>query len=132
MKSFFQLTTAMPLLFAVVLLAILVISFRSRAVVFCQYLQKMTGISLRPSDVSEAYRQRGEKGVRELFLDLIIREDLKHGPLEVPEATPTAAESDRPALDGADDDARGARVAIGDEPPAGVVDEPAERVIVEG
>jgi len=32
-----------------------------------------------------AYRERGQNGVRELFLDLIIREDLKEGPLEVPD-----------------------------------------------
>src|SRR5438045_3097148 len=42
-------TTAMPLVFAAVLLIILVISFRSRAVVFCQYLERMTGIELEPA-----------------------------------------------------------------------------------
>ena len=66
------------------LLLILVISFRSRAVVFCQYLYAMTGIKLRPADVRTVFRQRGRDGVRELFLDLIIREDLKHGPLTIP------------------------------------------------
>lgn len=79
-------TTAMPLIFAGVLLLILIISFRSRAVVFCQYLERMTGIELKPSDVRRAYREKGKNGVRELFLDLIIREDLKQGPIEVPEA----------------------------------------------
>src|ERR1043165_4815181 len=74
-----SLSTAMPLIFAGILLLILVISFRSRAVVFCQYLEAMTGISLKPSDVRRVYRQRGREGVRELFLDLIIREDLKEG-----------------------------------------------------
>jgi len=78
--------TAMPLIFAGVLLLILIISFRSRAVVFCQYLERMTGIELKPADVRRAYRENGKNGVRELFLDLIIREDLKHGPIEVPEA----------------------------------------------
>src|SRR5436305_15000787 len=78
-------TTAMPLVFAAVLLIILVISFRSRAVVFCQYLERMTGIELEPADVRRAYRERGKNGVRDLFLDLIIREDLKQGPIEVPE-----------------------------------------------
>lgn len=78
--------TAMPLLFAGVLLLILIISFRSRAVVFCQYLAAMTGISLKPSDVRRVYRERGREGVRELFLDLIIREDLKEGPIEIPDA----------------------------------------------
>jgi hypothetical protein len=89
MTSLFELKTmaaAMPLLFAALLLVILVVSFRSRAVVFCQYLEAMTGIALRPSDVRRVYRERGREGVRELFLDLIIREDLKEGPID-PEAT---------------------------------------------
>jgi hypothetical protein len=71
----------MPLTFATVLLLILVVSFRSRAVVFCQYLEAMTGIKLRPSDVRRVFNERGQNGVRELFLDLIIREDLKEGPI---------------------------------------------------
>ena len=75
----------MPLTFATMLLLILVVSFRSRAVVFCQYLETMTGIRLQPSDVRRVFKQSGQNGVRELFLDLIIREDLKEGPLEVPE-----------------------------------------------
>ncbi len=74
-----------PVASAVVLLVILIISFRSRAVVFCQYLKRMTGIELSPRDVRRAFNDRGEEGVRELFLDLIIREDLKQGPIEVPE-----------------------------------------------
>ena len=78
-------TDAMPFVSAFVLLLILIVSFRARAVVFCQYLERMTGIKLRPSDVRRAFRERGQNGVRELFLDLIIREDLKEGPLEVPE-----------------------------------------------
>ena len=81
-----SMASAMPLLFAAVLLVILIISFRSRAVVFCQYLEAMTGISLKPSDVRRVFRQRGREGVRELFLDLIIREDLKEGPID-PEET---------------------------------------------
>ena len=80
-----SLTSAGPLLFAGVLLLLLIISFRSRAVVFCQYLETMTGISLKPKDVRRIYRQRGKTGVREMFLDLIIREDLKDGPMEIPE-----------------------------------------------
>jgi hypothetical protein len=86
-------TTAMPLIFAGVLLVILIISFRSRAVVFCQYLERMTGIELKPSDVRRAYRENGPNGVRELFLDLIIREDLKQGPIEVPDGKPDHAET---------------------------------------
>jgi hypothetical protein len=79
-----SLTIFMPIVFAAVLLVILVISFRSRAVVFCQYLTTMTGIDLKPSDVRRVYREKGQEGVRELFLDLIIREDLKEGPIEIP------------------------------------------------
>lgn len=71
--------------FAVVLLGILVVSFRARAVVFCQYLEQMTGIELQPTEVRRAFQERGQNGVREMFLDLIIREDLKEGPIEVPE-----------------------------------------------
>lgn len=82
---FDTMTAAMPLLFAGILLLILIISFRSRAVVFCQYLEAMTGISLKPSDVRRVYREKGRNGVRELFLDLIIREDLKEGPIDIPD-----------------------------------------------
>lgn len=88
MTSLFQfdtLSSAMPLIFAGVLLIILVVSFRSRAVVFCQYLEAMTGIRLKPSDVRRVYREQGRNGVRELFLDLIIREDLKEGPIDIPD-----------------------------------------------
>jgi hypothetical protein len=84
-----SLASAGPLTFAGVLLLILIISFRSRAVVFCQYLQTMTGIVLKPSDVRRVYRERGQNGVREMFLDLIIREDLKDGPIEIPEEEKT-------------------------------------------
>jgi hypothetical protein len=80
-----SLASAMPLAFAGILLLILIISFRARAVVFCQYLAAMTGIRLEPSDVRRVYRERGREGVRELFLDLIIREDLKEGPIEIPD-----------------------------------------------
>ena len=83
-----ELTTLMPVAFAVILLVILVISFRSRAVVFCQYLETMTGISLKPADVRRVYREKGRNGVRDLFLDLIIREDLKEGPMEIPDVDP--------------------------------------------
>jgi hypothetical protein len=80
-----SLASAGPLIFAGVLLLLLIISFRSRAVVFCQYLETMTGISLKPGDVRRVYRQRGKNGVREMFLDLLIREDLKEGPIEIPD-----------------------------------------------
>ena len=92
-----SLSSAMPLVFAGVLLLILIISFRSRAVVFCQYLQTMTGITLKPSDVRRVYRERGRNGVRELFLDLIIREDLKEGPVSIPDGIKRkTTESQRP------------------------------------
>lgn len=83
--QFKGMTAAMPLVFAAVLLVILVISFRSRAVVFCQYLETMTGIRLKPSDVRRVYRENGREGVRTLFLDLLIREDLKEGPITIPD-----------------------------------------------
>ena len=34
---------------------------------------------------SSAFRRGGKEGVRELFLDLIIREDLKGGPVSIPD-----------------------------------------------
>jgi hypothetical protein len=79
----------MPLTFATVLLLILIISFRSRARVFCQYLEAMTGIRLEPKDVRRVFSEQGQNGVRELFLDLIIREDLKEGPIVPDEETVT-------------------------------------------
>ena len=98
--SLFQLNSlasAMPLVFAVVLLVILIVSFRSRAVVFCQYLEAMTGIRLKPSDVRQVFDRSGQNGVREMFLDLIIREDLKEGPVAIPEGEPQT-ESDEVAV----------------------------------
>jgi hypothetical protein len=80
-----SLAAAMPLVFAVVLLVILIISFRSRAVVFCQYLEAMTGVRLKPSDVRKVFDAEGRSGVRQMFLDLIIREDLKEGPIDIPD-----------------------------------------------
>src|ERR1700694_5461497 len=88
-----SLAAAMPLAFALLLLAILIISFRSRAVVFCQYLQTMTGIKLRPSDVRRVYKEGGADAVRSYFLDLIIREDLKQGPIEIPGEEARVAET---------------------------------------
>ncbi len=85
MDTLMNMTGALPLIFAGILLLILIISFRSRAVVFCQYLEAMTGIRLKPSDVSRVYREKGRNGVREMFLDLIIREDLKDGPIDIPD-----------------------------------------------
>jgi len=71
--------------FAALLLLILVVSFRSRAIVFCQYLKAMAGIELKPRDVRNVFKAQGQDGVRELFLDLIIKEDLRQtGPLQIP------------------------------------------------
>jgi hypothetical protein len=80
-----NLVDLLPLAFAGVLLLILVISFRSRATVFCQYLKAMTGVQLSPKEVRRVFKSEGQDGVRSLFLDLIIREDLKTGPLQIPE-----------------------------------------------
>lgn len=88
MDTFFNMASAMPLIFAGILLLILIISFRSRAVVFCQYLEAMTGIGLKPADVRRVYSEKGKNGVREMFLDLIIREDLKEGPIVIPDEEP--------------------------------------------
>jgi hypothetical protein len=96
-SSLFQLSSssvAMPLLFAIVLLGILVVSFRARAVVFCQYLETMTGIKLKPAEVRRLFKTRGRNGVRDMFLELIIREDLKEGPIGVPEGIATGDELD--------------------------------------
>lgn len=86
-----SLAATMLLAFAGVLLVILIVSFRSRAVVFCQYLQAMTGIKLKPYEVARVFRQRGKDGVREFFLDLIIKEDLKQGPIKIPGGSDSAA-----------------------------------------
>src|SRR6185436_3334646 len=85
METLQNMTGVLPIGFAAILLLILIISFRSRAVVFCQYLEAMTGIKLKPSDVRRVYREKGRNGVREMFLDLIIREDLREGPIEIPD-----------------------------------------------
>jgi hypothetical protein len=80
-----SLTSLSLLAFAGVLFFILVISFRSRAIVFCQYLKAMTGVELKPKQVSAVFKDRGQDGVREMFLDLIIKEDLRQtGPLQIP------------------------------------------------
>ena len=60
----------------VILLALLVISFASRARVFCQYLKHMTGIELKPSTVRSVYRRNGRGGVRDMLISLLIQQDL--------------------------------------------------------
>ena len=59
-----------------VLLLLLLASFLSRSRVFCQYLNHMTGIELRPGTVRGLYKRRGRSGVRDYLIDLLIREDL--------------------------------------------------------
>ncbi len=59
-----------------ILLFILVASMLSRPRVFCQYLEAMTGIKLKPAQVKRQFKKRGRAGVRDLLIDLIIREDL--------------------------------------------------------
>jgi hypothetical protein len=59
-----------------ILLALLVISFLSRARVFCQYLKHMTGIELKPATVRRVYRKSGRGGVRDMLISLLIQEDL--------------------------------------------------------
>lgn len=67
------------------LLLLLIASFLSRPRVFTQYLRTMTGISLQPADVARVFKERGQAGVRDMFLELIIREDLKGGPRITPD-----------------------------------------------
>lgn len=76
----------------VVLVLILIISFATRARVFCQYLRHMTGLELTPGEVRQIFKARGPEGVRDLFMDLMIREDLKSGPLD-----PETARAKKPA-----------------------------------
>ncbi len=47
----------------------------------------MTGIQLTPGEVKTVFRIRRKAGIRELFLDLLIREDLTETPPVTPETT---------------------------------------------
>ncbi len=71
---------------AVVLLVLLVVSFASRPRVFSQYLRAMTGIQVTPREIRRIFKQRGRTGVRELFLELLIREDLREDGVAHPDA----------------------------------------------
>jgi len=73
---------------ACALLIVLIISFASRSRVFAQYLRLLTGIQITPSEVQRVYSERGRAGVRELFLDLLIREDLAEEGVATPDAAP--------------------------------------------
>lgn len=61
------------------LLLVLIVSIITRPRVFTQYLDHMAGIKLSPKEVASVYKTRGKAGVRELFIELIIREDIKDG-----------------------------------------------------
>jgi hypothetical protein len=82
---------------AVVLLLLLVVSFASRPRVFSQYLRAMPGIRVTPREIRRIFRQRGRTGVRELFLELLIREDLREDGVAQPDgksARPVAPEAE--------------------------------------
>ena len=82
---------------AAALLLLLVVSFTSRPRVFSQYLRAMTGIAVTPSEVRRIFKQHGRTGVREHFLDLLIREDLREDGVAHPDAMaarPVASEVD--------------------------------------
>jgi hypothetical protein len=78
---------------ALLLLVLLIVSFHSRAYVFSQYLKTMTGILLKPAEIKRAFKSGGREGVREMFLDRIIREDLKGGPVAIPDSQQSAVDS---------------------------------------
>ncbi|MCP4901946.1 MAG: hypothetical protein GY906_33700 [bacterium] len=59
-----------------VLFFVLIVSFASRARVFCQYLEHMTGIQLKPGKVKLMYAKGGRGAVRDMLIDLLIRQDL--------------------------------------------------------
>jgi hypothetical protein len=71
-----------------VLLVLLTASFLSRPRVFTQYLKHMAGITLSARDVAQVYKQRGKAGVRDMFIEAIIREDAKDGPRLTPDSIP--------------------------------------------
>ena len=85
----------------VILLLLLLASFLSRARVFCQYLEHMTGIRLSPVRVRRLYAGKGRAGVRDALIELLIREDLADPGRSVvtPDSKPDLAvfDSDRTA-----------------------------------
>jgi hypothetical protein len=70
------------------LVLLLVVAMLMRPRVFTQYLAHMTGIKLSARDVATVYKTRGKAGVRDMFLELIIREDLRDGPRITPDTPP--------------------------------------------
>ena len=59
-----------------VLLLLLLVSFLSRARVFCEYLKHLTGIELRPGTVQALYKKKGRGAVRDHLINLLVQEDL--------------------------------------------------------
>ena len=55
-----------------VLVFLLVISFRSRSTVFCQYLKAMTGISLAPRDVTREFKKGGQEQRLKWHHDFVV------------------------------------------------------------
>jgi hypothetical protein len=70
------------------LVLVLVLSITMRPRIFTQYLEHMTGIQLSPRDVARVFKTRGKAGVRDMFLELIIMEDLRDGPKITPDTPP--------------------------------------------
>lgn len=81
-------TTELFLATAGTLALVLLIIMFLRPRIFTSYLKHMTGIELSPKEVAAVYKSRGKSGVRELFLDLIIREDARSGPQITPDSPP--------------------------------------------
>lgn len=81
-------TTELFLASAGTLAFVLVIVMFLRPRIFTSYLKHMTGVRLSPKEVAAVYKKRGKAGVRELFLDLIIREDARSGPQRTPDSPP--------------------------------------------
>jgi hypothetical protein len=73
---------------ACALLVVLVVSFASRPRMFAQYLRLLTGIRITPAEIRRVHSQHGRAGVRELFLDLLIREDLNETGVATPDDQP--------------------------------------------
>jgi hypothetical protein len=73
---------------ACALMLVLIVSFASRPRMFAQYLRLLTGIRITPAEIRRVHRKHGRAGVRELFLDLLIREDLNETGVATPDAEP--------------------------------------------
>ncbi len=67
-----------------VLVLLLATSMLLRARIFCQYLNRMTGIELSPGEVRDAFHRRGRDGVRELLLAKTISADLAENAPSIP------------------------------------------------